>query len=163
MYELFKLNSNIFSHSFVPRAILWVQQFTIYVKGHLLWNHFFSEENEFVTTKHIFQEDAFRLCGKKMYNQDASMWNLTGGWSNLLNNNLVLISWNLEEFKQRKGVECNICTQLLLNTLMLIFCHFIKLKVKRAIFFFSDRLNREIHTNHTLWFAVMLFCLNSWQ
>lgn len=105
-------------------------------KGTYCETIFFSEENEFVTTKHIFQEDTFRLCGKKLYNQDASMWNLTGGWSNLLNNNLVLISWNLEEFKQRKGVECNICTQLLLNTLMLIFCHFIKLKVKRAIFFF---------------------------
>lgn len=50
-------------------------------------------------------------------------------------NHLVSISRSLEEFKQRKGVECNLCKELFLNTLMVIFSHFIKPRVKRAVLF----------------------------
>lgn len=65
LYDLFKHNNN-FPYSFKPRAILYVQQFPIYVKEHLMGRHF--SEIEFVMTgkKIIFQEDAFSLCGKKM-------------------------------------------------------------------------------------------------
>lgn len=76
--DLLKHSNIFFSHSFEPRTILYAQQFTIYVKGHLTWRHF-SEEIEFVMTgkKLTVQEDAFRLCGKKWYNQHVKFnWRL---------------------------------------------------------------------------------------
>lgn len=86
--DLLKHNNIFFSHSFEPRAILYAQQFTIYVKGHLMWRHF-SEEIEIVMTgkKIIVQEDAFRLCGKKWYNQH------------------VKFNWRLKQFAQ--GIICS--------------------------------------------------------